>query len=213
IADAVEARGLNALPIFTSSLRARDGDLPAALALAAGRADAIVSTLSFALADADASAPAFAQLDVPVLQAIASGMAREAWEVSRRGLTALDTAINVAIPELDGRIVTVPSSFKERVEGAAGRYAADLERVERVAGLAAAHVRLRHLPRADVRVAFVLTNSSAKASQVGNAVGLDAPASLLNLLRAVRGRRCRIAGRPPSSYALFGGLLAPGSSA
>jgi cobaltochelatase CobN len=209
LADALEARGLNALPVFTSSLRALDGDMPAALRLVAGKADVIVSTLSFALGDVES--PAFARLDVPIVQAIASGMAREAWEVSRRGLGALDTAINVAIPELDGRIIGVPVSFKERAEGTAGQYTPHADRIERVAGIAAAQARLRHLDRADVRVAFVLTNSSAKASQVGNAVGLDAPASLMNLLRAMKGRGCRILPLPATSDALMDDLLAHGT--
>jgi cobaltochelatase CobN len=214
IVDAMDARGVNVLAVYTSSLRARDGDLPAALRLIEGHADVIVSTLSFALGDgADLSgAPsAFARIGVPVIQAIASGMAREAWEVSRRGLTALDTAINVAIPEFDGRIVTVPVSFKERDGGAATGYAVHPDRLERVAGIAAAQARLRRRPRAEMRVAFVLTNSSAKASQIGNAVGLDAPASLLNLLRAMKGRGYRIAALPAHSDALMADLLARGT--
>ena len=59
-----------------------------------------------------------AALDVPVIQAITAASSRTAWEVSGRGLGPLDTAMNVAIPEFDGRIITVPISFKE--EQAAG---------------------------------------------------------------------------------------------
>ena len=187
LVDALEQQGLNALPVFTSSLRAQEDGIPVALRIVGDRAQVIISTLSFALATSGTAGPsAFEQLGVPVLQAITSGMPREAWEVSHRGLTALDTAINVAIPEFDGRIITVPLSFKDRSEDAPGLYAPHAERAERVAGLAARLVRLRQRPRADMRVAFVLTNSSSKASQVGNAVGLDAPASLLTLLRAMR---------------------------
>ena len=138
-------------------------------------------------------------------------MPREAWEVSQRGLTALDTAINVAIPELDGRIIAPPLSFKDRSEEAPGLYAPHQERAGRIAGMAARLARLRWLPRRDVRVAFVLTNSSSKASQVGNAVGLDAPASLLTLLRAMRRDGYSIDGVPGTSDALMTELLARGS--
>ena len=154
---------------------------------------------------------AFERLDVPIVQAITSGMPREAWEVSHRGLTALDTAINVAIPEFDGRIITVPLSFKDRSDEAPGLYAPHVERAERIAGLAARLVRLRQRPRADMRVAFVLTNSSSKASQVGNAVGLDAPASLLTLLRAMRRDGYSLEGLPATSDALMTDLLARGT--
>ncbi len=212
LVDALEQQGLNALAIFTSSLRARDDGMPAALRIAAGRAHVLVSTLSFALGDGARgdTAPAFETLGLPVLQAIASGMPREAWEVSRRGLTALDTAINVAIPELDGRIISVPLSFKDRAEDAPGLYAPHEERTARVAGLAARLARLQQRPRADVRVAFVLTNSSSKAAQVGNAVGLDAPASLLTLLRAMRRDGYAIDGLPATSDELMTDLLARG---
>ncbi len=219
LAEALEAKGLNALPVFTSSLRVLDGDTPAALRLIDGSADVIVSTLSFALGEVNAGGitrpddhiPVFERLGVPIVQAMASGLPREGWEVSRRGLTAMETAINVAVPELDGRLIAVPISFKDRSADRVGLYAPHADRVDRVAGIAAALARLRHLPREQTRVAFVLTNSSSKASQVGNAVGLDAPASLLNLLRAMRARGYGVRDIPETSDALMERLLERGT--
>jgi cobaltochelatase CobN len=212
LVEALEDRGLNALAVFTSSLRAREGGMPAALKIVGDRADVIISTLSFALGDAAADGPpALERLGVPIIQALTSGMPREAWEVSHRGLNPLETAINVAIPEFDGRIVTVPMSFKDRAPEAPGLYAPHAERIGRIAGIARAMTRLRHQPRALMRVAFVLTNSSAKASQVGNAVGLDAPASLLTLLRAMRRDGYAIENLPSTSDELMADLLARGS--
>jgi len=211
LVDALDAKGMNALPVFTSSLRALagdgDGDMPAALSLIAGEADVIISTLSFALGDV----PVLERVGVPVIQAIASGMPRQAWEISRRGLTALDTAINVAIPEFDGRLVTVPVSFKERGDDGATVYAPHQDRVDRVAGIAQRLARLRYKPRSAMRVAFVLTNSSSKASQVGNAVGLDAPASLLTLMRAMVAQGYAIRDLPDTSDELMTRLLAHGA--
>ena len=213
LVDALEDAGMNALAVFTSSLRVRENDRPAALQIIGGRADVLISTLSFALGDAaDAGGPsALERLNIPIIQAITSGMPREAWEVSRRGLTALDTAINVAIPEFDGRIISVPLSFKDRSDAAPGLYAPQADRVARIAGLARGYVHLRRAPRCEVRVACVLTNSGAKASQVGNAVGLDAPASLLALLRAMRRDGYTVDGAPGTSDALMFDLLARGS--
>lgn len=210
LVDALEQRGMNALPVFTSSLRARVDGMPAALALIGGRANVLISTLSFAIADGDGES-AFDRLGIPVVQAITSGMPREAWEVSQRGLTSLDTAINVAIPEFDGRIIGVPISFKDRSDEAPGLYAPHLERIGRVAGLAARLARLQERRRDEMRVAFVLTNSSSKAAQVGNAVGLDAPASLLSLLRAMRRDGYDVDGLPETSDELMADLLARGS--
>ncbi len=141
------------------------------------------------------SVSVFAALGVPVLQAICGGTARWQWEASQRGLNPLDTAMNVALPEFDGRIITVPISFKEAAEPVPAparastepvHYAPVPDRVARVAGLALRFAALRRKPNRDKRVAFVLTNSPGKAAKIGNAVGLDAPASLLRVLAAMR---------------------------
>ncbi len=179
----------------------------------------LISTLSFALGEVNTgnvtqsgeSLSSLERLGIPVIQAIASGMPRGAWEGSRRGLNALDTAVNVAIPEFDGRIISVPVSFKERGANAESLYVAHEERAERVAGIAARLAGLRRIPNRDRRVAFVLTNSAAKASQVGGAVGLDSPASLLTTLHALKGRRYTIDGLPETSDELMQRLLARGT--
>jgi cobaltochelatase CobN len=219
LAQTLQARDVNALCIFTSSLKSKEAGRPVAFQWIEGRTDVLISTLSFALGEVNTgnvtqSAEALGSLErlgIPVIQAIASGMPRGAWEGSRRGLNALDTAVNVAIPEFDGRIISVPVSFKERGASADGLYVAHEERAERVAGIAARLAGLRRIPNRDRRVAFVLTNSAAKASQVGGAVGLDSPASLLTTLHALKGRRYAIDGLPETSDELMQRLLARGT--
>jgi len=220
IVEALQSKGMNALCIFTSSLKSKEDGRPAAFRLIEGRADVLISTLSFALGEVNTGAVTVAgeavdsleQLGIPVLQAIASGMPRGAWEGSRRGLNSLDTAVNVAIPEFDGRIITVPISFKERSStGTENLYVAHEERVERLAGIAARLAALRHKPNRERRIAFVLTNSAAKASQVGGAVGLDSPASLLTTLHAMRARRYNISALPETSDGLMQELLQHGT--
>ena len=219
LAQALQAQGVNALCIFTSSLKSKEAGRPVAFQWIEGRADVLISTLSFALGEVNTgnvtqSAEAVSSLErlgVPVIQAIASGMPRGAWEGSRRGLNALDTAVNVAIPEFDGRIISVPVCFKERGASAESLYVAHEERADRVAGIAARLAGLQRTPNRDRRVAFVLTNSAAKASQVGGAVGLDSPASLLTTLHALKSRRYTIDGLPETSDELMQRLLARGT--
>jgi cobaltochelatase CobN len=220
LAQALQSKGVNPLCIFTSSLKSKEAGKPAAFGLMEGRADVLITTLSFALGEVDTGSITEAgdainsleQLGIPVLQAIACGMPRGAWEGSRRGLNALDTAVNVAIPEFDGRIITVPISFKERnAAGANSLYVAHEERALRVAGLAARLAGLRRKANHDRRIAFVLTNSAAKASQVGGAVGLDSPASLLTTLRAMRARRYAVLELPETSDDLMQQLLGRGT--
>ena len=216
----LESRNVNVLPVYTASLKAVDAASNWPLAFGFFRdgngplIDVLVNTVSFAMSDVNPDGPtsagwsvaALQQLDVPVLQAITSGMARGPWESSGRGLNPLDTAMNVAIPEFDGRLITVPISFKEKGREAAG-YAPLPDRIERVAGLAVRFARLRHVPNAEKRIAFIFTNSNSKASQIGNAVGLDAPASLLELLHAMQAEGYQLADLPPTGTALIHELV------
>ncbi|HEV7382883.1 MAG TPA: cobaltochelatase subunit CobN, partial [Dyadobacter sp.] len=80
-------------------------------------------------------------------------------------------------------------------------------RVERVAGLALRFARLKHLPNSEKRIAFIFTNSNTKASQVGNAVGLDAPASLMNMMRAMQAEGYAIDQLPATGTELIHKLI------
>jgi cobaltochelatase CobN len=195
IIRSLEDRNVNVLPVFTSSLKAVNSESGRPFAFeffqsSGVRIDVLINTISFAITDIQpagtVSKPleSLTRLDVPILQAITSGMSQGPWESSARGLNPLDTAMNVAIPEFDGRIITVPVSFKEKGKETKG-YQPVEDRVQRVTGLAVRFARLHHLSNADKRIAFIFTNSNTKASQVGNAVGLDAPASLMNILHAM----------------------------
>ena len=101
-------------------------------------------------------------------------------------MTPLDVATQVAVPEFDGRIITVPFSFKETDADGLPSYVADHERCRRVAEIAINHARLRHIPCAERRIAIVLSAYPTKHARIGNAVGLDTPVSVIRLLRAMR---------------------------
>ncbi|MEU8658392.1 cobaltochelatase subunit CobN [Actinoplanes philippinensis] len=195
LCQAIEAKGGRALPIFTASLRTASPELLAELR----KADALVVTVLAAGGTRPATASAggddeawdvgvLADLDVPILQGLCLTSSRAAWEASDDGLSPLDAATQVAIPEFDGRIITVPFSFKEIDQDGLSVYVADPERALRVAGIAVAHARLRHVPPADRRIALMLSAYPTKHSRIGNAVGLDTPASTVALIKALRER-------------------------
>ncbi|MFE7573695.1 cobaltochelatase subunit CobN [Streptomyces sp. NPDC057521] len=190
---AVEAEGAKALPLYVASLRAPEPELIETLRAA----DAIVTTVLAAggTRPAEASAGgddeswdagALTALDVPILQALCLTGSRTDWEGNDEGVSPLDAASQIAVPEFDGRLITVPFSFKEIDEDGLPSYVADDERASRVAGIAVRHARLRHIPNAEKRVALVLSAYPTKHSRIGNAVGLDTPASAVALLRRLR---------------------------
>ncbi|MEU3462461.1 cobaltochelatase subunit CobN [Streptomyces sp. NPDC006733] len=214
---AIEAKGANALPVYCGTLRGADEGLYALL----GRADALVATVlaSGGTRASDASAGgddeawdigALADLDVPVLQGLCLTSSRAAWEASDAALSPMDAAMQVAIPEFDGRLITVPFSFKETGEGDVPVYVADPERAARVAGIAVRHAVLKHKPNPEKKLAVVFTAYPTKHSRVGNAVGLDTPASAVGLLDALRGAGYAVDGYPDNGDELIHRLIAAG---
>ncbi|MCK5755902.1 MAG: cobaltochelatase subunit CobN, partial [Mycobacterium sp.] len=127
-----------------------------------------------------------AALDMPILQGLCLTSSRAQWDDNDDGLSPLDVATQVAVPEFDGRLITVPFSFKEIDDEGLISYVADPERCARVAGLAVRHARLRSVPASEKRVGVVFSAYPTKHSRIGNAVGLDTPASAIALLRAMR---------------------------
>src|SRR5690606_17943809 len=96
----------------------------------------------------------------------------------------------------DGRIITVPFSFKEIDDEGLTSYVPDRERCARVAGLAVRYARLRAVEAADKRVALVFSAYPTKHARIGNAVGLDTPASAVALLKALRDKGYQIGDIP-----------------
>jgi cobaltochelatase CobN len=231
LVEALEEEGANVLPVYCYSLRATDeaGEVPA-LEMLKGRVDCLVTTVlaggGSGAADARSNGspeewlewevPALEELGVPVVQGISTTGSREAWLRSDAGLSPLDVAWQVAIPEFDGRIISVPFSFKERLEDGSGAgapltvYRADPERTRRVAGLAARFARLGRTPNVEKRVAVMLSNYPTKHSRVGNAVGLDTPRSAIRLLEAMRGAGYRVEDAPEDGDDLIHALIAAG---
>ncbi|HEX4863159.1 MAG TPA: cobaltochelatase subunit CobN, partial [Acidimicrobiales bacterium] len=154
-------------------------------------------------------ASALGSLGVPVLQAITSTTSRADWDASSAGLSPIDVAMRVAIPEFDGRIIAVPFSFNEEVDDGdtlgtpINAYRTIPDRVARVAGLAARLARLRFSPPPKRRIALVLSAYPTKRSRIGNAVALDTPASVIALLHALKAAGYKVDRVPADGDALM----------
>nr|WP_246324391.1 cobaltochelatase subunit CobN [Petropleomorpha daqingensis] len=194
LCSAIEDAGGSALPVFVNSLRSVPDDLLETLR----GADALVVTVLAAGGSRPATAQAggddgawdvgaLAALDVPVIQGLCLTRSREEWLGDDDGLSPLDVGNQVAIPEFDGRLISVPFSFKETDADGLTSYVADPERAARVAGTAVAHARLRSTPPSERRIVLMLSAYPTKHARIGNAVGLDTPASVVRLLAAMHG--------------------------
>ncbi|MDT5314718.1 MAG: cobaltochelatase CobN [Mycobacterium sp.] len=193
LCQAIEAAGGRPVPVYCASLRTPESDLLELL----GTVDALVTTVLAAGGAVPATVTAggaddtwnvahLAALNLPILQGLCLTSSRTQWSDNDDGMSPLDVATQVAVPEFDGRIITVPFSFKEIDDEGLISYVADPERCARVAGLAVRQARLRHIPASDKRVALVFSAYPTKHARIGNAVGLDTPASAVGLLAAMR---------------------------
>ncbi|MFT7309836.1 MAG: cobaltochelatase CobN [Paracoccaceae bacterium] len=210
--------GLNPLPVFVASLK--DPVSSATLEQLFGQAppSVILNCTSFAVGTPDvggqgagASNPLTlpAAQGAPVLQVVLSASSEQVWEEGLNGLGARDIAMNVALPEVDGRILSRAVSFKgeaffdEATECPIATYKARGDRVTFVAELAAAWARLRHKPAAQRKVALILANYPNKDGRLANGVGLDTPAATAHVLQFLEAAGYAVDNAPVDGAALM----------
>ncbi|MGX7002052.1 cobaltochelatase subunit CobN [Caballeronia sp. KNU42] len=209
---ALEAQGLNPLPIAMASLKDPLSREVVQQLCADHRASLVLNTTSFAAGVIDDPVPFELAGDAPVLQVILSGGNREDWLKDNHGLNSRDVAMHVALPEVDGRIITRAISFKglayrcKITQVDVVRYQPDFERVRFVAELSQRWCRLRQLDNADKRIALVLANYPLSEGRIGNGVGLDTPASVVNILSMLEKEGYRVDAIPADGDALMQAL-------
>ena len=230
----LRSRQCNAVGIFAYSLRGADGDGVRRLIEQIG-ANCIITTMWAAggaklgqdspqstMWTADGAVPGqdslqwradiFEELRVPVIQAIAVTNSQEEWRASKIGLSPIDVAMSVAIPEFDGRIISTTGSFKEvvddgiRIGKSVTSYRTVDDRIERISGIAARFAKLSSKKNSEKKIAIILSAYPTKKSRVGNAVGLDTPASVLEFLKALVSQDYSLSELPDSPTMLMNAL-------
>ncbi|MDA0787463.1 MAG: cobaltochelatase subunit CobN, partial [Proteobacteria bacterium] len=213
---ALQTHGLNPLPIHAASLKDPLAAAMIAETFSAAPPDVILNATGFALSapGAPTTRGPFAQTDAPVLQMILAGSSEAAWRETANGLSARDIAMNVALPEVDGRVLARAVSFKgsdvrdDLSETDIVAHVPVLDRIDFTARLAAGWARLRKTPVGQRRVAVVLANYPNRDGRIGNGVGLDTPAGTLTLLRAMEEAGYAVRDLPADGNALIDRLLA-----
>lgn len=207
LCDALAARGLSPLPLFVASLKEPDCAAWIRATLRSRDAAVVVNATGFSAAREDGS-PLEAN-GCPVFQVVLSTAPEEGWRASARGLGPSDLAMNVVLPEMDGRILTRAIAFKTEGETDPElEFAPTLarpvpDRVAFAADLAAAWARLAETPRAERRLALVLSDYPGPGGGIGHAVGLDTPASVIGILRRLAAEEYAVADIPADGAALM----------
>ena len=213
---AMQDAGLNPLPIFAASLKDPLSQATLTALLDEAHDDelfplgCVLNTTGFAASHpggARAASP-FDKHELMVLQGVLSGGTFNAWRDNTWGLGAKDIAMNVALPEVDGRLLTRAISFKGLAERDLDcqcdlvSYQPVADRIAFVAQLARSWSWLKTKPDWSKRVAIVMANYPNRDGRIGNGVGLDTPAGVVQALHAMQNEGFEVEDIPASSNAL-----------
>ena len=217
----LEAQGINPLPIAIASLKDAESLALVNALLEQSQASLIINSTGFA-SNTVASPDLCSQPSefyspfvrkVPVLQLVLSSSTEQDWQTHKQGLRSRDIAMQVVLPEMDGRVHTRALSFKseayydELSQVSVVRYQLHAERARFVAQLAKRYTQLATKPNSEKRIAMIMANYPTKDGRIGNGVGLDTPASALNILQALKEAGYPLQALPESGDALIKELL------
>ncbi|MEM6720896.1 MAG: cobaltochelatase subunit CobN [Bacteroidota bacterium] len=152
----------------------------------------IINTTGFTVKSSNTKDFIFDRLGIPVLQAIFSTTNKSVWEDGLFGLPPTDIAMNIALPEIDGRIIGRAVSFKKEItkdeltDSTIVKYEAHTPACEFMTRLAKNWISLQQKNNSEKKVAVILPNYPNKDSRLANGVGLDTPESCIVLLDALQ---------------------------
>jgi cobaltochelatase CobN len=216
-------RGLNPLPIFVASLKDEVSVATMQSLFEVAAPSVILNCTSFAVGSPHqdehgqgAANPLTmaAANNAPVFQVVLSAASEKAWEEGLNGLSARDIAMNVALPEVDGRVLSRAVSFKgeayfdEATQCPIATYRARGDRIEFVADLAQNWASLRQKAPADRMVGIILANYPNKDGRLANGVGLDTPAATVHVLNTLKDQGYSLRNIPENSKALMDQIMA-----
>lgn len=203
--------GLHPVPLVISSLKEHACIQFVRDAFAIFSPEIILNMTGFALGldGIEAEQNPFAHINAPILQLVQGGRAEEMWLEDIQGLTAKDLAMQIVLPELDGRIGGLIVGHKkdalwhEGTQCFLSTYAPDAGGIKRTIELAKNWSKLRKVKPKDIKIALVLANYPVRDGRIANGVGYDAPQSTLEILRSLKGAGYDMPPPPKSGNALI----------
>jgi cobaltochelatase CobN len=178
--------------------------------------DAVISAQSFSLSMSSPGSEALdalKKLGVPVLKAVLTVNTFETWRDSIQGLNVLELAPNVAMPEFDGFLITVPiaaMTFSQTNPLTGARiiqYAPIPERINKLVRLTINWAKLRHIPNGKKKVAIIFHNYPPRNDTIGKAFAIDTAVSILKLLNDMKTAGYKIADIPQNGQVLMDTLI------
>ncbi len=191
INSSLRSKGLSPKTIFITSLRHQDVQGKIINLYKKEKIDVVITSTSFASVQFNehlSGGSIWDELNVPVMQLLTSSRSREEWSSSTRGLDPLDLSMQIALPELDGRITTRPCAFKvvERTHISLATTIKLLKPEESGLSWVSSHIQkwlsLKYTNPEDTKITLVIANYPVRNGRIANGVGLDTPESVVQIL-------------------------------
>jgi magnesium chelatase subunit H len=195
---AIEAEGLPVIPAISTFMDNREACRAFFVDHDEPRISQLVSLTGFsfvggpAMNDSQASVAFLRELNVPFHTFVSLDMQTiESWQESQIGLNPVQTAMQVAIPEIDG--ATEPLIFGGMPAGGESPEPLD-DRCRRIAGRLKRWHRLQTMSRTETRLALVVFCFPPNKGNVGTAADLDVFPSLWEILKRLNadGYTCEV---------------------
>ena len=190
--------GLNPMPIFVTSLKDPISAATLKYLFAKNKPEIILNCTSFSIntpnqlgsSQNETNPLTMSETEnAMVFQLVLSSSSEEIWRTGMNGLSGRDIAMNVALPEVDGRILGRAISFKgeaffdEATQCSLATYQANGDRIDFIGRLISAWVKLRKKNSLEKKVGIILANYPNKDGRLANGVGLDTPAATIYLMK------------------------------
>ena len=214
IIEGLKSSDLNPLPIFVSSLRDAPSSGFVQTALESSHPTVIINACAFSVSTPEIKKQSpLDKFKSPVIQIVFAGNNFKDWQLSSKGLGPRDIAMHVALPEVDGRLFTRAVAFKtesywdRKTQTPIVSFKACDDRINFVTAHTAAWARLAIKSNCNKKIAIILANYPNKNGRIGNGVGLDTPASVIEIISRLKLNGYNIKNAPKSSKDLMDTLV------
>lgn len=181
LAEALRQKNIIPYLIYVSSLKDKSVQTFIEDQITRLRPDIILNATFFSARDDHTGASILEKANCPIVQVFMPLSSEKIWRSSFRGLSQSDMAMQMVLPELDGRLAGTAISFKEEHNGLTFNAPFE-EGIHHIVDLTTCWLRLKKTPRPHRKLALILSDYPGVGGQIGHAVGLDSFASVHHIL-------------------------------
>jgi len=204
-------QGLLPVPLVISTLKEGACIRFARAAFAKFKPRVIYNMTGFALGldGIDAKQNPFSNTEAPLIQLLQNGRQKRQWQNDIQGLSSKDLAMQIVLPELDGRIGCLlvghkqSSLWHKNTQCFLSSYVPDEQGVLQAAKFGKNWLDLQSTKPQKRKIAIVLANYPVRDGRLANGVGYDAPSSTIEILRALEKANYSVGDLPKNGNALI----------